>query len=89
MNPDVDPNIVGAERHLHKRPSIRPTRIIQKTAAVMKLVIDGNAAAGTIEMGGFDYHTGNRMRRRGARFQPRQLHRRRAWNMRRASASPS
>jgi len=23
----------------------------------MKLVIDGNAAAGTIEMGGFDYHT--------------------------------
>jgi hypothetical protein len=33
----------------------------QKTAAVMKLVIDGNAAAGTIEMGGFDYHSGNRM----------------------------
>ena len=27
----------------------------------MKLVIDGNAAAGTIEMGGFDYHSGNRM----------------------------
>ena len=27
----------------------------------MKLVIDGNAAAGTIEMGGFDYHIGNRM----------------------------
>jgi hypothetical protein len=27
----------------------------------MKLVIDGNAAAGTIEMGGFDYHTGDRM----------------------------
>jgi hypothetical protein len=26
----------------------------------MKLVIDGNAAAGTIEMGGFDYHTGDR-----------------------------
>jgi hypothetical protein len=33
----------------------------QATAAVMKLVIDGNAAAGTIEMGGFDYHSGNRM----------------------------
>src|SRR4029077_12989220 len=33
----------------------------QKTAAIMKLVIDGNAAAGTIEMGGFDYHTGDRM----------------------------
>jgi len=25
------------------------------------LVIDGDAAAGTIEMGGFDYHTGDRM----------------------------
>jgi hypothetical protein len=32
----------------------------QKTASIMKLVIDGNAAAGTIEMGGFDYHTGDR-----------------------------
>jgi hypothetical protein len=32
----------------------------QKTAAVMKLVIDGMAGAGTIEMGGFDYHTGDR-----------------------------
>jgi hypothetical protein len=31
-----------------------------KTAAVMKLVIDGMAGAGTIEMGGFDYHTGDR-----------------------------
>ncbi len=35
----------------------------QKTAAIMKLVIDGNAAAGTIEMGGFDYHTGDRIDR--------------------------
>ncbi len=26
----------------------------------MKLVIDGNAGAGTISMGGFDYHTGDR-----------------------------
>lgn len=32
----------------------------QKTASVMKLVIDGNAGAGTISMGGFDYHTGER-----------------------------
>ncbi len=31
-----------------------------KTAAVMKLVVDGMAGAGTIEMGGFDYHTGDR-----------------------------
>ncbi|VAW79116.1 FIG00785185: hypothetical protein, partial [hydrothermal vent metagenome] len=32
----------------------------RKTASVMKMVIDGNAGAGTIAMGGYDYHTGNR-----------------------------
>lgn len=32
----------------------------QKTASVMKLVVEGNAGAGTISMGGFDYHTGER-----------------------------
>lgn len=31
-----------------------------KTAAVMKLVVGGYAGAGTITMGGFDYHTGER-----------------------------
>lgn len=31
-----------------------------KTASVMKLVINGFAGAGTITMGGFDYHTGDR-----------------------------
>jgi len=30
------------------------------TASVMKMVINGYAGAGTIEMGGFDYHTGER-----------------------------
>lgn len=32
----------------------------QKTASVMKLVVEGKAGAGTISMGGFDYHTGER-----------------------------
>ena len=32
----------------------------QKTASVMKLVVEGNAGAGTISMGGYDYHTGDR-----------------------------
>ncbi|MEW8051381.1 MAG: hypothetical protein AB2809_13495, partial [Candidatus Thiodiazotropha sp.] len=32
----------------------------RKTASVMKLVINGYAGAGTITMGGYDYHTGNR-----------------------------
>lgn len=32
----------------------------RKTASVMKLVVNGYAGAGTITMGGFDYHTGDR-----------------------------
>lgn len=32
----------------------------RKTAAVMKLAVNGYAGAGTITMGGYDYHTGNR-----------------------------
>jgi hypothetical protein len=32
----------------------------RKTASVMKLVVNGYAGAGTIQMGGFDYHTGDR-----------------------------
>lgn len=35
-------------------------RELAKTAAVMKMVINGYAGAGTITMGGYDYHTGNR-----------------------------
>jgi hypothetical protein len=32
----------------------------QKTASVMKMVVDRHSGAGTITMGGFDYHTGDR-----------------------------
>jgi hypothetical protein len=60
VNPDVDPNIVGASG-IFTTAEYQANSDYQKTAAVMKLVIDGNAAAGTIEMGGFDYHSGNRM----------------------------
>jgi len=35
-------------------------REFRKTASVMKMVIDGYAGAGTISMGGYDYHTGDR-----------------------------
>ena len=35
-------------------------REFQKTAAVMKMVVNGLSGAGTITMGGYDYHTGNR-----------------------------
>jgi hypothetical protein len=60
VNPDVDPNIVGASG-IFTTAEYQGNSDYQKTAAIMKLVIDGNAAAGTIEMGGFDYHSGNRM----------------------------
>jgi hypothetical protein len=60
VNPDVDPNIVGPSG-IFTTQEYQGNSDYQKTAAIMKLVIDGNAAAGTIEMGGFDYHSGNRM----------------------------
>jgi hypothetical protein len=60
VNPDVDPNIVGPSG-IFTTAEYQGNSDYQKTAAVMKLVIDGNAAAGTIEMNGFDYHSGNRM----------------------------
>jgi hypothetical protein len=38
----------------------RSAREFQKTASIMKLVINGYAGAGTVEMGGYDYHGGAR-----------------------------
>ncbi len=59
VNPDLDPNIVGSGG-IFNTTEYQSNPDYQKTAAIMKLVIDGNAAAGTIEMDGFDYHTGDR-----------------------------
>ena len=55
-----DPKVVGPSG-IFSAAEFQANSDFQKTAAIMKLVIDGNAAAGTIEMGGFDYHSGNRM----------------------------
>jgi hypothetical protein len=59
VNPALDSNIVGASG-IFTTAEFQANSDYQKTASVMKLVIDGNAAAGTIEMDGFDYHTGDR-----------------------------
>jgi hypothetical protein len=67
VNPDVDPNIVGPSG-IFNTAEYQANSDYQKTAAVMKLVIDGNAAAGTIEMDGFDYHTGDRATGEGRDF---------------------
>lgn len=55
LNPAADPDITrifGA--------NFGGDNEFQKTASVMKMVVEGKAGAGTISMGGFDYHTGDR-----------------------------
>jgi hypothetical protein len=59
IDPDSDSNIVGSTG-IFTTAQYQGNSDFQKTAAVMKLVIDGDAAAGTIQLDGFDYHTGER-----------------------------
>jgi hypothetical protein len=57
VDPETDGNIVG---RIFSQDEFDNDREFRKTASVMKMVIDGNAGAGTIAMGGYDYHTGDR-----------------------------
>ncbi|MEM0954475.1 MAG: hypothetical protein AAGI24_10070 [Pseudomonadota bacterium] len=59
LNPSQDSNIVG-EAGIFSAAEFDEDREFRKAASVMKLVIDGIAGAGTIEMGGYDYHVGDR-----------------------------
>jgi hypothetical protein len=59
IDPDIDPDIVGPSG-IFTTAEYQGNGDFQKTAAIMKLVINGDAAAGTIEMDGFDYHDGTR-----------------------------
>ncbi len=59
LDPSRDPEIVG-DSGIFSRAEFDSDSEFRKAASVMKLVIDGIAGAGTIEMGGFDYHTGDR-----------------------------
>tara|TARA_R110002110_G_scaffold415561_2_gene650912 strand:- start:125499 stop:127121 length:1623 start_codon:yes stop_codon:yes gene_type:complete len=59
LDPSIDPNIVG-DGGIFAAGEFEGDREFRKAASVMKLVIDGIAGAGTIEMGGYDYHTGDR-----------------------------
>ena len=59
LNPELDPDIVGATG-IFSQQEFDDESEFRKTASVMKLVINGFAGAGTITMGGFDYHTGDR-----------------------------
>lgn len=54
LNPALDANITALF------PNVTADGDFLKTAAIMKLVIEGYAGAGTVQLGGYDYHTGNR-----------------------------
>jgi hypothetical protein len=59
LNPDLDTNIVGAANSIFTAADYQDSNI-RATAAVMKMVISGFAGAGTITLGGYDYHDGTR-----------------------------
>jgi hypothetical protein len=55
LNPDLDPDIKGPAG-IFTDAEYNADNEFRKTAAVMKMVINGYAGAGTITMGGYDYH---------------------------------
>jgi hypothetical protein len=59
LDPSLDPDIVGANG-IFSQNEFDGDGEFRKTASIMKMVINGYAGAGTITMGGYDYHTGNR-----------------------------
>ena len=59
IDPAADSDIVGSSA-IFRRAEFDSDSEFRKTASVMKMVIDGYAGAGTITMGGYDYHTGDR-----------------------------
>ena len=59
LNPLLDVDIVGPGG-IFSLAEFDSENEFQKTASVMKLVVNGFSGAGTITMGGFDYHTGER-----------------------------
>src|SRR5437764_9416155 len=66
-DPTQDPNIVGGTTPIFTASDFMDNDV-QKTASVMKLVLDGFAGAGTITLGGYDYHDGTRATGEGRNF---------------------
>ncbi|HUO78753.1 MAG TPA: hypothetical protein VMU00_01300 [Steroidobacteraceae bacterium] len=60
LNPDLDPQIVDQTSTrgtgIFSQAEYQGDSEFQKTAAIMKMVVNGYAGAGTISMGGYDYH---------------------------------
>ncbi|MFK8051503.1 MAG: hypothetical protein AB8F65_00905 [Woeseiaceae bacterium] len=59
LNPSLDDNLVGPTG-IFTQAEYDGDREFQKTASIMKLVASGYAGAGTVTMGGYDYHGGGR-----------------------------
>jgi|SRR5579863_6598593 len=59
LDPTQDPMIIGGAAPIFSAADFTDSDV-QMTATVMKLVLDGYAGAGTIAMGGYDYHDGTR-----------------------------
>jgi hypothetical protein len=72
VNPNLDTDIVGTANSIFTAADLNQSRF-QKTAAVMKLVVQGYAGAGTIENGGYDYHDGTRATGEDKDFQAGQM----------------
>lgn len=60
LDPALDTDIVGSSGIFSQNEFDNDSEF-RKTASVMKMVINGYAGAGTIAMGGYDYHTGDRI----------------------------
>jgi hypothetical protein len=59
LDPSRDPDIVGTSG-IFSQAEFDADDEFRKTASVMKMVVNGFAGAGTITLGGYDYHTGDR-----------------------------
>jgi hypothetical protein len=59
LDPTQDPLIIGGGTPIFTAADFSDSDVAS-TATIMKLVIDGYAGAGTIALGGFDYHDGTR-----------------------------
>lgn len=56
----LDPTVQAIQNIFAPAGGLNSSSEFLKTASIMKLVVEGYAGAGTITMGGYDYHTGDR-----------------------------
>jgi hypothetical protein len=72
LDPTQDPNIIGGATPIFTAADFSDGDVAS-TATVMKLVLDGYAGAGTITLGGYDYHDGTRATGEGRNFKAGQM----------------